>query len=150
MKAFPGWTALKSRWRAANPRWKAMLALVMVFAAGLAGGPLVEDIVDDIDRPVFAADHDDDDDHDLSEETILANLDLTPEQRASIERVFEAREDRLESYWDTQLPDLEALIDSTRGEIRDILTPEQRTIYDSQLTRLRIRVRRELREDHDD
>ena len=149
MKALPGWTALKSRWTAVTPRWKAILALVMVFLAGLAGGVVLEDIADDIDRPVFAADHDDDGD-DLTEETILANLDLTPEQRASIERVFEVREDRLESYWDAQLPDLEALIDSTRGEIRGILTPEQRTIYDSQLTRLRVHARRELREEHDD
>lgn len=149
MNAFPGWTAVKSRWTAVNPRWKAILALVMVFAAGLAGGAVLEDIADDIDRPVFADDHDDDDD-DLTEETILAKLDLTPEQRASIERVFEAREARLESYWDTRLPDLEGLIDSTRSEIRSILTPEQRAIYDSQLTRLRIHVRRVLREGHDD
>jgi Spy/CpxP family protein refolding chaperone len=137
------------RWAAVSPRWRAVLALVMVFAAGLAGGAALEDIVDDIDRPVFAAgDHDDDDD--VSEETILANLDLSPEQRASIERMFETREDRLEAYWDRQLPDLEALIDSSRSEIRGILTPEQRTTYDSQLTRLRVHLRRELREDHDD
>lgn len=150
MKAVPGWTGLKSRWTAVTPRWKAVLALLTVFVAGLAGGGLLEDIVDDIDRPAFAAEDHDDGDDDLSEETILANLDLTPEQRANIERVFEAREARLESYWDTRLPDLEAVIDSTRGEIRSILTPEQLTIYDSQLTRLRLHVRRALREDHDD
>jgi Spy/CpxP family protein refolding chaperone len=137
------------RWAAVSPRWRAVLALVMVFAAGLAGGAALEDIVDDIDRPLFAA-GDDDDDDDVSEETILANLDLSPEQRASIERMFERREDRLEAYWDRQLPDLEALIDSSRSEIRGILTPEQRTTYDSQLTRLRVHARRELREDHDD
>jgi Spy/CpxP family protein refolding chaperone len=137
------------RWAAVSPRWRAVLALVMVFAAGLAGGAALEDIVDDIDRPLFAA-GDDDDDDDVSEETILANLDLSPEQRASIERMFERREDRLEAYWDRQLPDLEALIDSSRSEIRGILTPEQRTTYDSQLTRLRVHLRRELREDHDD
>lgn len=136
-------------WAAVSPRWKAVVALVMVFAAGLAGGALLEDIVDEIDRPVFAADNDDDDD-DLSEEAILANLDLSSEQRASIERVFEMREDRLESYWDTELPSLEALIDSSRSEIRGILTPEQRIKYDSQLTRLRVHARRDLREDHDD
>jgi len=150
MKALPGWTTLKSRWTAVSPRWKAILALVIVFAAGLAGGALIEDIADDLDRPVFAAADDDDDDDDLSEETILANLDLTPEQRAAIERAFEAREDRLESYWDTQLPDLDGLIDSSRSEIRAILTPDQLTIYDSNVTRLRIHERRELREIQDD
>lgn len=154
MKALPGWTALKSRWAGASPRWKGLLAIVTVFAVGLAGGAWLEDVVDDIDRPVFAAGDDDDeddaDDDDLSEETILANLDLTPAQRADIERAFEAREDRLESYWDAQLPDLEAVIDSSRIEIRGILTPEQRTTYDSQLTRLRVHAGRELREDRDD
>jgi hypothetical protein len=134
---------------AAAPRWKAVLALVMVFAAGFAAGALVEDIADDLDRPFAEAD-DDDDGGAQSEETILANLDLTPEQRAGIERVFEAREDRLETYWDSQLPDLDAVIDSSRDEVRGLLTPEQRTIYDSQVTRLRIYSRQGPREDNDD
>jgi Spy/CpxP family protein refolding chaperone len=131
------------------PRWKAVLALVMVFAAGFAAGALVEDIADDLHRPFAEAD-DDDDGGAPSEETILANLDLTPEQRAGIERVFEAREDRLETYWDSQLPDLDAVIDSSRDEVRGLLTPEQRTIYDSQVTRLRMYSRQGLREDNDD
>lgn len=148
MTSIPGWSALKSRWTAMAPRWKAILALIMVFAAGIAGGALVEDIADDIERPFAEAD--DDDGGEESEETILANLSLTPEQRTGIERAFEAREDRLERYWDAQLPSLDAVIDSSREEVRSLLTPEQRTIYDSQVTRLQLYSRRELREEHDD
>ncbi len=149
MSAIPGWTAVRSRWSAVAPRRKAILALGLVFAAGLVGGAAIEDIADEIERPFFTAHRDDDEDAD-SEETILANLDLTPEQQASIEQVFEAREDRLESYWDARLPDLDLLIDSSRQEIRGILTPAQRAIYDSGLARLGIDERLELIEDHDD
>lgn len=149
MRRMPGWTALQSRWAAIAPRWRAAVVLLMVFAAGAAGGALLEDVVDDIDWPGFV-DRSHDDDLDDSEETILANLDLTAQQRASVGRLFEQREDRLESYWDTQLPELERLVDSSREEIRSLLTPEQRTIYDTHLARLKVQLRRDLREDDDD
>lgn len=145
------WAALEARWSAVAPRRKAVLALLLVFAAGLGGGALLEDIVDELDRPLFAADDSDDDDAgDLSEETVLAHLDLTAEQRERIERVFEAREDRLERYWDARLPELESVIDSSRDEIRAILTPAQRSTYDSQLARLRFQPRRHFEEDDHD
>ncbi|HEX2219872.1 MAG TPA: hypothetical protein VHG35_13790 [Gemmatimonadales bacterium] len=144
-----GWTALRNRWSAVGPRRKAWLALLLVFALGLAAGALIEDMADEIDRPLFTAGgHDDDDD--ISEEDLLDDLSLSREQRAAIERAFDSREDRLESYWEAQLPELETLIDSSRDEIRAILTPEQRAIYDSQLMRLRSDSRRQLGEDDDD
>jgi Spy/CpxP family protein refolding chaperone len=149
MSRIPGWAALRSRWSAVTSRWRAAVALLMVFAAGAAGGVLLEDVVDAMDWPEFEA-RGHDDDLDDSEETILANMDLTAEQRASVERLFEEREDRLETYWDAQLPELEQLVDSSREEIRSLLTPEQRTIYDTHVSRLRAHLRRELREDHDD
>jgi hypothetical protein len=131
-----------------TPRWKAIVALVLVFAAGIAGGALIEEIADEFERPFAEAD--DDNRPAASEENILANLDLTAEQRAAIERVFESREERLEAYWDAQLPGLEAVIDSSRQEVRTILTPVQRTAYDSQLIHLRVHPRRILKEDDDD
>jgi Spy/CpxP family protein refolding chaperone len=151
MSPMSGWTAMKTRYMAVSPRRRALLALLMVFAAGLAGGALLEDIVDDFDRPFATAGDDDDDDgtHD-SEETLLANLDLTPDQRAGIERLFQSREDRLERYWETQLPDLETVVDSSREDIRAILTPAQRAVYDSGLTRLRVHSQQEWKEKDDD
>ena len=109
----------------------------------------MEDIVDEIERPFFAAGHDDEDDG-LTEESLLERLDLTAEQRVQIERAFEAREDRLEAYWDAHLSELESVIDSSRQDIRAVLTPDQRAVYDSQLGRLRLQSRRELEADDDD
>jgi Spy/CpxP family protein refolding chaperone len=150
MKPIPGWTGLKSRWTAVSPQWKAILALVLVFITGFAAGALVEDIADEMERPFAVADDDDDGGRPRSEETILANLALSPEQRLQVERVFQSREDRLEAYWDDQLPDLDSVIDSSREEVRSLLTPEQRTIYDSQVNELRTRSRQPSREDDDD
>ena len=149
MSRIPGWQAMKTRWTAIAPRRKALLALLLVFVTGLTGGALIEDIVDQIERPFFAADHDDDDDG-LTEESLLERLDLTAEQRVRIERAFEAREDRLEAYWDAHLSELESVFDSSRQDIRAVLTPDQRAVYDSQLGRLRLQSRRDLEEDDED
>jgi hypothetical protein len=143
-----GWTTWRARWGAVAPRRKALLALLLVFAGGLAAGALLEDVVDEIERPLFAArDYDEDD---LTEESLLASLGLSPEQEAQIERLFDSREDRLEAYWDARLPELERMIDSSRDEIRATLTPGQRGVYDSQLVRLRFQPRRDLEDDDDD
>jgi hypothetical protein len=149
MTRLPGWSAFRTRWSAMTPRWRAIVALLMVFAAGAAGGALFEDIVDEIEWPEFEG-RDHKGSRTVSEETILANMDLTSEQRAGIERLLEAREDRLESYWDAQLPELEGLVDSSRQEIRSLLSPEQQAIYDTHVSRLRADLRRDLREDDHD
>ena len=152
MSRIPGWAALRSRWSAVAPRRKALLALLLVFGTGLVGGALLEDIVDEMDRPLFAVDDRDDDrdDNEITEEAVLARLDLTSEQRARVERVFESREDRLEEYWEARLPELQSVIDSSREEVRAILSPAQRAAYDSQLNRLRLHARPELEEDDHD
>lgn len=129
-------------------RVKAWLTLLLVFSAGLGTGLLIEDTVDELDRPLFGASDREDDD--FSEEDLLEGLNLTREQRAAVERAFESREDRLETYWEARLPELEIVIDSSREEIRSILTPEQRAIYDRQLTRLRMDPHRQPGEDDDD
>ena len=37
-----------------GPRWRAFLVLLLVFAAGLGVGALSEDVLDELDRPLFA------------------------------------------------------------------------------------------------
>ncbi len=134
------------RWSAVQPRWRAALALAMVFVAGVAGGALIEDLADAVEDAVFTADHDDDDE---SEEAILKKLDLTASQREGVARALQAREARLEVYWDAQLPRMELLLDSSRNTIRTLLTPSQREAYDTYISRLRLNPRHEL-EEHDD
>lgn len=114
----------------------AVLVLLTVFLVGGAAGWVLEEVVDEIhwpgrhgerstlDRPDEDEAFDDD-----SEEDFLETLGLTRAQLDSVDHLLERREDRLESYWKSRLPDLEALVDSNRQEIRALLTPEQRTAY---------------------
>ncbi len=117
-------------------RRTAVLVLLAVFLAGAAAGWLLEEVADDLDWRMPAGarheppDRDDDPLDDDAEEDFLESLGLTRAQLDSVDRLLDAREDRLEAYWATRLPDLEGLIDSSRAAIRELLNPEQRAAYD--------------------
>ncbi|HEY7503683.1 MAG TPA: hypothetical protein VH700_06230 [Gemmatimonadales bacterium] len=118
-------------------RRTAVILLLTVFLAGGAAGWLLEDVVEEIhwpgghgedskpDRPDEDEPFDDD-----AEEDFLESLGLSRAQLDSVDDLLEHREDRLEDYWDSRLPDLQALVDSSREEIRAVLTSEQRAAYD--------------------
>jgi Spy/CpxP family protein refolding chaperone len=72
----------------------------------------------------------------------LEQLELTPEQRVRIDSVLERGRRKTQAFWDQHGPTLRAIVDSTRAEIRGLLTPEQRAEYD----RLRAEHRRRSRE----
>ncbi|HYC33254.1 MAG TPA: hypothetical protein VEB59_13270 [Gemmatimonadales bacterium] len=112
----------------------AVLVLLAVFAAGAAAGWILEDALDGIHWPARDVPrHDRGETDPLSEdaeEDYLETLGLTRAQHDSIDELLDRREDRLESYWKTRLPDLQALIDSSRNDIRALLTTEQRAAYD--------------------
>lgn len=76
---------------------------------------------------------------------IIDQLDLSAEQRARVDAILARRRGQTESFWDSAGPRLRVLMDSTRAEIRAVLTPEQRAEYD----RLREERRREREHDHD-
>ncbi|MCB1183109.1 hypothetical protein KDM41_06735 [bacterium] len=57
-------------------------------------------------------------------------LDLTDEQSRRIDAVIAARKARIDEVLETYLPELRALTDSMRTDIRAILTPEQREVFD--------------------
>ncbi len=117
-------------------RRTAVLVLLTVFLVGGAAGWVLEEVVDEIHWPSRygerstpdRADEDEPFDDD-AEEDFLETLGLTRAQLDSVDHLLERREDRLENYWESRLPDLEALVDSSRQEIRALLTPEQRTAY---------------------
>ena len=118
-------------------RRTAVILLLAVFLAGGAAGWLLEDVVDDIDWPGShrdgsTLDRPDEDEplDDDAEEDFLETLGLSQTQLDSVDHLLEGREDRLEDYWKSRLPDLQALLDSSRREIRALLTPEQRAAYD--------------------
>jgi hypothetical protein len=118
-------------------RRTAVLLLVAVFLVGGAAGWVAEEVVDEIHWPGHqhkdkTPDRPDDDEpfDDDAEEDLLETLGLSRAQDDSVDQLLEAREDRLEEYWKSRLPDLQAIVDSSRQEIRAVLTPGQRDTYD--------------------
>ncbi len=57
-------------------------------------------------------------------------LDLTPTQRRQIAEILERRRPAADSILRSSLPRLRVMMDSTRSEIRAVLTPAQRTKLD--------------------
>ena len=128
----------------ARARRNAVLILLAVFLVGGAAGVMMEDVVEDIDWPSFHAgregdgpDRSNDPMDDDAEEEFLERLGISRAQRDAVDRLLDRREDRLEAYWEGRLPEIEALIDSTRAEIRSLLTPAQREAYDRWVARQR-------------
>ena len=122
------------RWTA---RRTAVLVLLAVFLVGGAAGWLAEEVVDDIDWPARhgegkTPDRPDEDEpfDDDAEEDLLETLGLSRAQLDSVDHLLDRREDWLEDYWKSRLPDLQGIVDSSRQEIRAVLTPDQRTAYD--------------------
>ncbi|MGH7630760.1 MAG: hypothetical protein ACREOF_15515 [Gemmatimonadales bacterium] len=115
-------------------RRSAVAALAAVFLVGLAGGVVLEEVVDDFDWPTANhanhRDQPDDPMDDDAEEAFFDRLGLRADRRAAIDRALDEREDRLERYWEGKIPELRALVDSSRAEIRLLLTPEQQSAYD--------------------
>jgi Spy/CpxP family protein refolding chaperone len=61
---------------------------------------------------------------------ILDEVGLTPEQQAAVEAILERRRAQTDRFWSDAGPALRAIMDSTRSEIRTVLTPEQRARYE--------------------
>jgi hypothetical protein len=119
-----------------NVRRSAALLLAAVFVVGVIGGLALEEVVDDWAWVERLENEGDPEDMEDAEELILERLRLDPDQEERIERILDAREDRIEQYWVEQLPAIRALIDSTRAEIRAVLTPAQRAEYDRRVREL--------------
>jgi hypothetical protein len=111
--------------------------LLAVFLVGAAAGWVAEEVGDEIPWPgrqaeVKTPDRPDEDEpfDDDAEEDLLETLSLSRAQLDSVDHLLDRREDRLEDYWKARLPDLQAIVDSSRQEIRAVLTPVQRGTYD--------------------
>jgi hypothetical protein len=118
-------------------RRTAVLVLLAVFLVGAAAGWVAEEVADEIDWTAHygegkTPDRPDEDEpfDDDAEEDLLETLGLSRAQLDSVDHLLDHREDRLEDYWESRLPDLQAIVDSSRQEIRAVLSPEQRIAYD--------------------
>jgi len=61
---------------------------------------------------------------------IFDELDLSPEQRTRIDAIMARRRARTDSLWQTDGARIRAAVDSTRAEIRSVMTPAQAAEYD--------------------
>lgn len=106
-----------------RPRAVAALLLALTFATGgLAGMALEEaaglDWFDFLDEDA------------RRDGRLLEGIGLTGPQREQVERILERQEDRLEEYWNARLPEMQAIAAGSYDEIRAVLTPEQRALFD--------------------
>jgi Spy/CpxP family protein refolding chaperone len=75
-----------------------------------------------------------------AEDRLFAGVELTGAQERQIEGIRDRREERLEGYWESRLPDIQRIMDSSYGEMRAVLTPEQVPAFDRRVSELRGRV----------
>jgi len=64
---------------------------------------------------------------------VIDQVEMTVDQRATIDAILERRSERMKAAWAEISPRLEAITDSARLEIMQVLTPEQRADYERRL-----------------
>ncbi|HWV56732.1 MAG TPA: hypothetical protein VNZ57_04605 [Longimicrobiales bacterium] len=73
-----------------------------------------------------------------SSEDLFDRIGVTDEQRAAIDEILQRRAEETKSLWADFGPQLEAIVDSTRAEIRMLLTEEQ--LHSSEWMRIERRL----------
>lgn len=110
-----------------------VLATVVIFAAGLVtGAVLVQQRVKPplSARPVYFNRFE-------AAQRAVNQLDLTPAQRARIERIIHDSQDRIADYFQILEPDIRDAFRRMRDNIRAELTPEQRRLFEERMQRWR-------------
>lgn len=59
---------------------------------------------------------------------LFETLQLTDEQRVQVDAIMERRRAEVDAFWKEHGPQLRAITDSARAEMREVLTPEQRVL----------------------
>lgn len=70
---------------------------------------------------------------------LVDRIDLSPGQRQQVDSIVERRRAQREEFWDNEGQRMRAIMDSTRNEIRAVMTPEQRAEYDGLVAEHRAR-----------
>ena len=111
-----------------------ILLLAATFSVGALSGMAVEEAMG-LDWFDFL-----DEDASPSEDRLFAGMELTAAQRAQIEQIRERREDRLEAYWESRVPDIQRVVDLSYGEMRAVLPPDRHAEFDRRVRELRARA----------
>jgi hypothetical protein len=115
--------------------------LSLTFCVGALGGMAVEEAAG-LDWFDFL----DDDETSVSDLRLMSGIDLSAEQRATVDRILERQEDQLEDYWEERMPDIKAILAKSYGEIRVLLTPAQQAVFDKRVRELDGKVPEEFRD----
>ena len=122
-----------------NP-WKVILATMVIFGAGVLTGAIIIRYTTDLSRPQrpgFA--------NRLGEQAspggmrldflrrTQRDLDLTPEQRESIDKILKQSQERTRKIMEPVAPQLRQEVQRAKAEFRDVLTPEQQFRFDELL-----------------
>lgn len=101
---------------AKQARWTGMIVLIITFVAGGLVGAATLHVVeaDEVTSPRRERGPD-----------LFERLHLTPEQQAQVDSIMERRRQEVDAFWKRHGPTMRAIYDSTRVEIRGLLTPEQ-------------------------
>lgn len=110
--------------------------LVVTFLVGALAGVAVDRVARD-DGPTAEARDERRDDDDRGRSYIIDRVEMSEVQRAAIDSILERRARRMRAVWREVEPRLDAITDSTRAEIMEVLTPEQQAEYEKLLERRR-------------
>ncbi len=115
----------------AQSRRTAVLMLIVTFVVGGMTGMAVEegfglDWFDFLDKDEITQNA-------ATDEQFLMTIGLDFAQRARIEDIYDAQEEKLETYWKNQLPALKTIVQQTDVEVVSVLTPAQRKLFDDRI-----------------
>jgi Spy/CpxP family protein refolding chaperone len=113
------------------------LVVVTFLAGGLAGAAVDRVLTAEVTRR-------DAPDAEARRTHVIDQVDMTADQRARIDAILERRSERMKAAWSEISPRLEAITDSARHEIMQVLTPAQQAEYERRLD-ARIKEREEER-----
>jgi Spy/CpxP family protein refolding chaperone len=100
-----------------------LLMLVIIFAVGaMTGAATMRVASGDSAKPRQAVESRE------RRPSLWETLDLTPEQRARVDDIMERRRGEVQAFWNEHGPQLRAVMDSARADVREVLTPEQQAI----------------------
>lgn len=112
--------------------------LAATFLVGALAGAAVDRVLsaeESADRTGAQREGDDDD----GRSYVIDAVEMEPQQRAAIDAILKQRSKRMRSVWREAEPRLDAITDSARSEIMQVLSPEQRAEYERKLEERRKR-----------
>ncbi len=126
---------------ATRARALGLALLATIFAAGALAGAAFERVSDR--APAATAAPTDSACEARRKGLIVDQVSPTPEQRTRIDAILERRRGQMDAFWEGEGRRLRGIVDSTRNEIREVLTPQQRAEYDRLVAEARARKERE-------